>query len=816
MLRPCVVQGHYNYDQYQIIDEMIRSPDLTIAWAVVGSPSDTRKVLLITAPPVSSAARLATLRRLTEREELTDDIVCPYLASGLDERRSWLALEAPEDALSLHELAEALDARPDLAQPLCAARIVADATAALRVVRMHAPSLPATGIGDARVATDGRVLLGHLGEVLTAPRLDEPSQTAELGRWLLRIGGGTRLQLRELADQAVSGSFRYLSDFLDALEAALEDLVTGSTGPSRIEVGRFVSEVRAARPRIAPPALIGELPEPVTDARSQPGAPTRHPTPLQAATPFPSVNSPGPSQKATPKVPPPKVPPPKVPPPKVPPPRSAASPAPVPAPNLSGTPTPLPGTQALGSGAIIAGRYRLEGRIADGRMGRVYEATCVAMPPSAPKVALKILQPAEEDPAMFEEYKARFQREARSLSELSHPNIVKIHDFGFDGECWLAMEYVHGSTLAKLLRTSGQLPVSDVIRISRQLCSALSHAHGKGVIHRDLKPANVILVGDNPGDVRLIDFGLAKHWDGSTDLTDEGTLLGTPHYMSPEQCQGEPGRVESDLYSLGMLMYRLLTGRLPFEGKRGAGILLAHTSAPVPSFRSLNLPFEIPRSIEIVVKRCLEKQPQNRFRSAGELDAALESCEQGAPVMLPQIEARKQTDTRKPADTGPRSPSAAVALPEASAEVSLLTPVWSKRKLMAAMISVAAIVFALVGGATSATVLWMMSHETARTDLHSPPRLDLGSPERPVAPTDVRPEPSGVDLRSPQGTTPGDETRKASPASPEPSPAPSTSPAPKPKPPAPETSKRTQRQTPPSEEPAQAAPKSPMPTKKLD
>lgn len=810
VVRLCAVQGHYNYDQYQIIDEMIRLPDLTIAWAVVGSSLDTRKVLLVTAPPVAGSARLATLRRLTEREELNTDLVCPYLASGLDERRSWLALEASEDALSLHDLAEALDARPDLVQPFAAARIVADATAALRVVRMHAPSLPATGIGDTRIGTDGRLVLGHLGEVLTSPRLDEPSQAAELGRWLLRLGGGTRLPLHALAGQAVAGEFRYLSDFMDALERALEELVEGTTGPSRIDVGRWVEEVRNQRPRIAAPALIGELPDltniPKTSARS---VSSRAPTPIRALTPSRAPASrPSGVQTSSGGRPPPSL-----------------HVTPVPAPGFTvgganGTPTGTTSASGIGSGGMIAGRYRIEGRIADGRMGRVYEATCITGTSSTSRVAIKILQPAEEDPAMLEEYEARFRREARSLTELSHPNIVKIYDFGFDGDCWLAMEYVRGSTLAKLLRAKGHMPLPDVLRISRQLCHALAHAHEAGVIHRDLKPANVILVDDSPGDVRLIDFGLAKHWDGSTDLTDEGTLLGTPHYMSPEQCQGEPARIESDLYALGMLMYRLLTGRMPFEGKRGAGILLAHTTAPVPPFRSLGLPFELPRSIEIIVKRCLEKQPKNRFRSANELDAALESCEQGTPVILPQVTTEQRHKPRnsatsqskpgegKPGENKPgesREPASLTAPTPLAREAS-----WSKRKLMASVAAVALIAFSLVGGATSATVVWMMSR--AETSAGRPliegqrpsrPRLEIKESSLPRI--ELQPAVPG-----PSGAAP----REASSVSV--SPAPSVPTAPPADPPvAPDPVPVRPRPTHDVVVPVPITPKAPMPTKQL-
>ncbi|MEZ4234699.1 MAG: serine/threonine-protein kinase [Myxococcota bacterium] len=621
-----------DYDRYRIIDEVVRLPTLRILWAEV----DGRRVQLVTSPPVPQTGRLTVLRRLAEREVIGVDGVCPYLASGVDEQRTWVAFAAP-DAPTLSELADAIARVPSLANPVAAARIVADAAVALREVVRLAPSLPAGGLDDLRVGTDGKVVIGFLGEILPEPRLEEQQVVAELGRWLDRLGGRNS-PLHVLAAGIGAGSIRRLGSLAEELEGFIE----AQGGVTHSAVGAWVRRQAEATPAIAPPLLIDDPtnPEPLWVQRT--------PDP---STPVPSGRS-----------------------------------------SLSG---PI--------GAVIGG-YRLVKRVGNGMMGRVYEAVRAS---DDRRVALKLMMPADDDPEMLAEYRNRFHREVEALARLSHPNIVRILEFGYDDEGWLSMEYVDGSTLSKVLRSCGHMPPLDVVTIARQLCAALGHAHTHGVIHRDLKPGNVILEADDPARVRLVDFGLAKEWDGTAESTNDGTLMGTPHYMSPEQCRGEAARVESDVYALGMLMYRLLTGRMPFENERGAAIFIAHLKAPVPTFASLGLPFDIPPGIEVVVRKCLEKRPEDRFRSALAVDFALRGC----------LEASSQPSRpRQAGSVGDQLSRGATALREGVDQLVAAGRRTGPRGLAAAALAALLLGVLLVGGASSATVVWVVSSITGGSD----------------------------------------------------------------------------------------------------
>ncbi|MEQ1503913.1 MAG: serine/threonine-protein kinase, partial [Myxococcota bacterium] len=662
----------HDYDRYRILDEVVRLPDLRILWAEV----EGRRVQLVTAPPVPASGRLTVLRRLAEREALQIEGVCAYLASGVDDRRTWVAFAAA-DTPTLKELWDTVRAEPHLASPAVAARIVAEAAASLREVVKQATSLPAAGFVDARVAPDGHVVLGHLGEVVAGPKMDEAALVIELGRWLDRLSG-PESPLAALTARTAAGAIRRLSSLADELDTWMDQAVvegSGAVTPAAVThaaVAEWVARLSAARPKIPPPALIDDPLEPEPQWASAAGH-----------TPPPT--------------------------------------------------TPMLGLSPV-AGATI-GPYRLVQRIANGMMGRVYEAVRLS---DGKRVALKLLLPAEDDPAMLEEYQLRFRREVEALARLSHPNIVKVHEFGFDDEGWLAMDYVEGSTLAKILRTEGHLPVEDVVAIARQLCSALGHAHSNGVVHRDLKPANVILAGDDPRRVRLVDFGLAKDWNGSADVTNDGTLLGTPHYMSPEQCNGESARIESDLYALGMLMYRLLTGRMPFEGKRGAGILIAHMRSPVPAFSSLELSFEVPPAIEAVVMKCLEKQPENRFRSALALDFALRAALDGdAPPATP---APAPGGPDRWAAFFPLDRSGLAALPsEAAAVIASIAQRAGTRGLALSALAVVMVAILVVGGATSATLAWLFVSPDANHGVVPP------ITERSLREAETRPTPVTVD-----------------------------------------------------------------------
>lgn len=276
-------------------------------------------------------------------------------------------------------------------------------------------------------------------------------------------------------------------------------------------------------------------------------------------------------------------------------------------------------------GATVDGRYVLERRIARGAMGCVYLARQM---PFDRLVAVKLLDPkgASEEPEVFEE---RFVREASALARLQHPNTVKVYDYGhWKGRTFLVMEYVDGNSLRRL-QAGGPIPASRLINIARQICDALQEAHGMGLIHRDLKPAN-LLITRRAGAldvVKVVDFGLAKEFYGNTELTQAGQVLGTPMFMAPEQIRDEDCDQRTDIYALGVLMYRSLTGVMPFDKGPAMQVLMAHLKERAPSFSQADPSLDLPKMLEQVVFRCLEKNPDDRFANVIEVRKALDACD---------------------------------------------------------------------------------------------------------------------------------------------------------------------------------------------
>jgi len=286
--------------------------------------------------------------------------------------------------------------------------------------------------------------------------------------------------------------------------------------------------------------------------------------------------------------------------------RTATSTARVPAPSSAG---------GLAVGAVLANRYRVERLLGRGGMGAVYLAHDEVLDDT---VALKVIASAfaADEPALVE----RFRREAAAARKVTSPNVVRIHDLGEarPGLLYLSMEYFPGRTLAEVITSRGLVPMSDCVDYLGQICTGLAAAHDAGVIHRDLKPHNV-LVGERNA-VKLIDFGLAKATAGS-GMTATGVLLGTPHYMSPEQVRGKPVDAASDLYSLGALAFHLVGGRPPFSGDNAIAVGFAHCAEPVPSLKALRP--DVPPALEAIITRALAKAPADRPRSPAEFKAAL-------------------------------------------------------------------------------------------------------------------------------------------------------------------------------------------------
>jgi serine/threonine-protein kinase len=273
-------------------------------------------------------------------------------------------------------------------------------------------------------------------------------------------------------------------------------------------------------------------------------------------------------------------------------------------------------------GQLLDGKYRIDGFISQGGMGSVYRATHVML---GKTVAVKLIR---KDLVTSPEIVRRFQREARAASALAHQNIVSVHDLGqtADGTVYIAMEFIAGQSLKDVIETGGPMAPARIVAILQQVASALSRAHRNHIIHRDLKPQNIMLTADPDGRERvtLVDFGIAKTFDDSaTQLTMSGFALGTPQYMSPEQASGKPVDGRSDLYSMGIILYEMLIGEVPFTDPSFTAVLIKqmNESPDPPSRRRPDV--AVHPALETIALGCMEKDPNARFQTADEFSAAL-------------------------------------------------------------------------------------------------------------------------------------------------------------------------------------------------
>ena len=281
-------------------------------------------------------------------------------------------------------------------------------------------------------------------------------------------------------------------------------------------------------------------------------------------------------------------------------------------------------------GVALLGRYQVQAHIGDGGMGTVYLAEHTTI---LKKFAIKVLS---AELSVRPDHVDRFMREARSASMINHPNVVEITDFGVtpDNQPFFVMEYLQGKDLSQVLGESGSLPWKRVRSIALQICHALQAAHDQGVIHRDMKPGNVVLVkrGNTPEHVKVLDFGIAKVLGESEakGLTQSGMVVGTPEYMSPEQGWGQPVDHRGDIYALGVIMFELLTGKIPFSGATMMEILNRHMFE-VPDVKHPNIPEEV----GAIILKAMQKDRALRFQSMNELGAAIEAVGTGAsPVTV--------------------------------------------------------------------------------------------------------------------------------------------------------------------------------------
>jgi eukaryotic-like serine/threonine-protein kinase len=339
-------------------------------------------------------------------------------------------------------------------------------------------------------------------------------------------------------------------------------------------------------------------------------------------------------------------------------------------------------------GTVLDGKYRIEAYLSSGGMGAVFRATHVML---GKPVAVKLIQ---GDLVTSPEMARRFQREARAATSLNHPCIVSVYDLGQtgDGTLYIAMELVDGQSLKDEIRAQGRIEPARIVRLLRDVASALAVAHRHQIIHRDLKPQNVMLTRDSNGRevAKLLDFGIAKTLDeAQTQLTAAGFALGTPQYMSPEQAMGKEVDPRSDLYSLGVVMYEMLVGEVPFTAPSTSAILIKHlTELPAhPSKRRPDIP--VPATLEAIVLRCLEKEPANRYQTAEEFAAALDAEAAGDPTAPTAVAAADATTvlvgTAGAASAANLDTAAATPAPLGTAATSAAGPVSTRPTIPAAV-----------------------------------------------------------------------------------------------------------------------------------
>jgi eukaryotic-like serine/threonine-protein kinase len=303
---------------------------------------------------------------------------------------------------------------------------------------------------------------------------------------------------------------------------------------------------------------------------------------------------------------------------------------------------------------LFDGRYRIQRKLGAGGMADVYLAEDQEL---GRRVAIKILNSRHGNDDQFIE---RFRREAKNAAALNHPSIVSIYDRGeAEDTYYIAMEFLDGRTLKELIVSRGAAPINVAIEYARQILSALRFAHRHGIVHRDIKPHNVLVDGE--GRVKVTDFGIARA--GTSQMTETGSIVGTAQYLSPEQARGGEVDPRSDLYSLGVVLYELLTGKTPFDGETPVEIAMKHLSnAPEPPSK---LRPDVPPELDMVVLRALAKNPDDRYQSADQMEADLERVARGATVSAATVDTATQVLRR---------PAAAVVAAEAATAATMIAP----------------------------------------------------------------------------------------------------------------------------------------------
>ena len=299
---------------------------------------------------------------------------------------------------------------------------------------------------------------------------------------------------------------------------------------------------------------------------------------------------------------------------------------------------------------MLNGRYQLISVVGGGGMAQVYKSRDNIL---GRIVAIKVLREQYSTDAQFV---ARFRREAQAAANLAHPNIVNVYDVGQDGDIhYIVMEYINGESLKSYINRSSPLPIGKAISVAAQILAGLEYAHRSGLIHRDIKPQNVLITPD--GAVKVTDFGIAKSVS-DLGLTEAGLALGTAHYFSPEQAKGERVVPQSDIYAVGVTLYEMLTGRLPFESENIMGLAYKHISEEAPSVRNLNP--SVPPRLDAIILKSMAKDPQQRFGSAAEMEKALRAIQMGGQqptveVPVAQVNVQPRPRGQQPPQVGART-----------------------------------------------------------------------------------------------------------------------------------------------------------------
>jgi len=293
--------------------------------------------------------------------------------------------------------------------------------------------------------------------------------------------------------------------------------------------------------------------------------------------------------------------------------------------------------EELTTGSTFAGRYQIIEELGKGGMGKVYKALDTDL---KEKVAIKLIKP---EVAVDKKTIERFRNELKFARKIRHKNVCQMYDLNREeGTHYITMEYVHGEDLKRLIRKMGQMSAGQVISIAMQVCEGMAEAHRLGVVHRDLKPQNIMI--DEEGNSRIMDFGIARSVKGK-GITGAGVMIGTPEYMSPEQVEGKESDQRSDIYSLGVILYEMVTGRVPFEGDTPFTIGVKHKSEAPRNPKELNS--QIPDDLSQVILRCMGKDKEQRYQSAGEVRSELDKIEKGIPTTDRIVPERKPITSKE-------------------------------------------------------------------------------------------------------------------------------------------------------------------------